>query len=275
MKNSRSIAVSSTARVRRAAAVIAALMLCLAVLPAFAESAPNTGSMLSISLSDSGITGDFPGVSIAGSVLTITLPGEYLLTGSLSDGQIVVDCEQDGKVRLFLNGISVHCETAPALYIKSCSPRLSIELLEGTVNELSDGAAYAEKDSNVDAVIFSKSDLTITGAGSLNVKGAYRDGIVSKDDLRIKGGKITVEAVHNGICGKDCVEIFEGDVTVKAGNDGIKTTNTDPDWGFIAIEGGTVNITCGDEPLKVVNRLTITGGTVNAAVIVPGQASDD
>ncbi|MBQ8093651.1 MAG: carbohydrate-binding domain-containing protein [Clostridia bacterium] len=219
-----------------------------------------------ITLADNGIEANYTGVQTEGSRLTITQPGEYVLTGSLSNGQIVVDSEEDGKVKLYFAGVSIHCEDGPAVYIKKCSPRVSIELTENYENVLSDGAVYADPQSKVDAVIFSKSDLTITGKGSLSVKGAYRDGIVSKDDLRFKGGKISVEAVHNGICGKDAVEIYAGDITVHAGNDGIKSTNDDPEWGYIRIEGGTVSITCGDDPLKVVHALSVTNSTVNVKV---------
>lgn len=223
------------------------------------------GSPLEITLSDNGITADYPGVYNEGSVLTITLPGEYMLKGSLSNGQIIVDCEQNGKVRLLFSGVSVHCGDGPALYIKKCSPRLTIELEEYTLNELSDGAAYANQDK-ADAVIYSKGDLTIAGAGTLNIKGAYRNGIVSKDDLRFKGGKIIVEAVRNGIVGKDCVEILGGEITVNAGNDGIKATNEDAGLGYISVEGGTVTIACGDDPLSVIHGISITGGTVDATV---------
>ena len=176
-----------------------------------------------------------------------------------------IDCEQSGKVRLFFAGVSIHCEDGPALYIKKCSPRLTIELQADTVNNLSDGAVYVNQDK-ADAVIYSKSDLTITGEGTLNISGAYRDGIVSKDDLRIKGGKINVKTVHNGICGKDCVEIFEGEIFVTAGNDGIKTTGEDADMGYISMEGGTITILCGDDPLSFVHGLFQTGGTINANI---------
>ena len=256
------------------AALALALVLCMLAPAAFSTPALAEEPSVVITLSDDGITADYPGVYADGSVLTITLPGDYLLKGTLSNGQIVVDCERDGKVKLFFGGINVHCENAPALYIKKCSPRLSIELVEGTANELSDGTAYAA-DSKTDAVIYSKSDLTITGTGSLTVKGAYRDGIVSRDDLRIKGGKITVEAAHNGIFGKDCVEIFDGEVTVRAGNDGIKTTNEDRDCGYISMEGGTVSITCGDDPLSYVHEFFLTGGTINAVVDSSLKPSDD
>ena len=256
------------------AALALALVLCMLAPAAFSAPALAEEPSVVITLSDDGITADYPGVYADGSVLTITLPGDYLLKGTLTNGQIIVDCEREGKVKLYFGGVSIHCENAPALHIKKCSPRLSIELVEGTVNELSVGTAF-EKGTKEDAVIYSKSDLTITGTGALNVKGAYQDGIVSRDDLRIKGGKINVEAAHNGILGKDCVEIFDGEVTVRAGNDGIKTTNEDKDCGYISMEAGTVSITCGDDPLSYVHEFFITGGTINAVVDSSLKKSDD
>ena len=252
--------------------IILAIVLCMLT---FSSSALADTAPVVIDLDDSGIAADSPGVFTEGSVVTITLPGEYLLRGSLSNGQVIVDCETDGKVRLFLKGVSIHCENGPALHIKKCKPRLTIDLAEDTVNELSDGADYADKESNVDGVIFSKSDVTITGTGTLNITGAYRNGIVSKDDLRIKGGTINVSAVKNGIVGKDCVEIFDGTITVRAGNDGIKTTKDDEDQGHILMEGGTVSIQCGDDPLSFVRGFSLTGGTVETSVDPSMKPSGD
>ena len=75
-----------------------------------------------------------------------------------------------------------------------------------------------------------------------------------------------MEAVRNGIVGKDCVEILGGEITVNAGNDGIKATNEDAGLGYISVEGGTVTIACGDDPLSVIHGISITGGTVDATV---------
>ena len=242
------------------------LTLCMFVLFAVPVQSENAKeNPVIITLSDNEIIADCPGVYTEGSILTITLPGAYLLKGSLGNGQIIVDCARTGKVSLFLGGVSVHCEDGPALHIKNCSPRLTIVLVEDTLNELSDGAVLSNPDQT-DAAIFSKSDLTITGSGTLNVKGAYRNGIVSKDDLRFEGGKIIVEAVRNGITGKDCVEIYAGEITVNAGNDGIRSTNEDAGLGYISMESGTVTIACGDDPLSVVHGLIITGGTIDATV---------
>jgi adhesin HecA-like repeat protein len=260
---------------RKAQCFALALMLCFLAPLWFSASAQADSVPVVIDLSDDGIAVDSPGIYADGSKLTITLPGEYLLRGTLSNGQIIVDCEQEGKVRLYLGGISVHCENGPALYIKKCAPRLTIDLVEGTVNMLSDGANYADQQGKENGAIYSKSDLTITGMGTLDVTGAYKHGIVSKDDLRIKGGTINVSAVKNGIVGKDCVEIFDGVITVRAGNDGIKTTNEDAEWGYILMEGGTVSITCGDDPHVFVHGISLMGGTVKAVIDSSLKPSDD
>ena len=82
----------------------------------------------------------------------------------------------------------------------------------------------------------------------------------------------SVEAAHNGISGKDCVEIYDGEIAVRAGKDGIKTSNDDPAWGYIAIEGGKISIICGDDPLQAVHGLSITGGSVQAIIDASASA---
>lgn len=75
------------------------------------------------------------------------------------------------------------------------------------------------------ACVYSKDDLTINGTGTLNVIANYNNGIVSKDDLKVTGGNISVTAVHDGLRGKDSVTVKDGVITVNAGGDGIKSNN--------------------------------------------------
>lgn len=222
-----------------------------------------------VTLSDDGIVCNDKGVFIDGSTITFIVPAEYEITGSLSNGQLIVDSEFDGEVTLILSNASIHNETGAAIYVKQCSPRASIVLADGTVNELSGGEKYAlDADGEPNGVIFSKDDITIKGAGALNVKARFMDGIVSKDDVRVKGGIITISAPRNGIHGKDSVEIFDGVIDITAGNDGIKATNEkEAAKGFLTISGGTITIKCADEPISVVTHLTITGGSIDATVV--------
>ena len=188
-----------------------------------------------------------------------------MLSGELTNGQISVDCAEDGKVVLYLNGITVRTESVAAILIGECKPKVVISLVEKSENIISNGAqADYEEDQDPSGVVFSQSDLVIEGSGALTVNALSGDGIVSKDELEIHGGRITVEARHHGIKGKDCVEIYGGEITVTAGRDGIKSTNKkDSARGYVAIRGGTVSICCGDEPIQFVTDCTIENAKIS------------
>ncbi|KWX86766.1 dockerin type 1 [Paenibacillus riograndensis] len=196
--------------------------------------------------------------------VTVTEAGTYILTGSLSDGQIIVDEQAKGTVRLVLNGVSLKNSDSTPIYIKEAG-KVVITLQEGTENSVADGANYVFADASTDepsAAIFSKADLTINGTGKLTVTGGYKDGISSKDDLKIVGGTIAITAADDGIVGKDLVAVQDGNLTIKAEGDGIKSTNDeDTAKGFVAIAGGTFDITAGNDGIQAETAEVIDGGT--------------
>lgn len=200
--------------------------------------------------------------------IVISVPGEYLISGKLEQGQILVDCQEAGKVTLYLNGAEVHNETGPAIRIGECDPRAAISLVDGTENRLSNGAQLAfEEGDEPDGVIYSKSDLTLDGSGRLEIHAGAMNGIVSKDDLKIAGGEYVIDAPRHGIKGKDCVEISGGKIQIRAGKDGIKSTNqNDPARGYLDISGGEIEIFSGDEALSYITYCNITGGTMHLVV---------
>ena len=231
------------------------------------SAAKGTGEIVIVTLADGGCACESDTVKLDGNTVSVTRPGEYLFRGSLSNGQISVDCETDGKVLLQFDGVKIHNETGPAVLIGHVSPRIHIALSAGTENTLSSGAAEPA-DGDPDGVIFSRSDLTIEGSGSLAVETGTMDGVVSKDDLRIEGGTVSVSARRHGLRGKDSVEISDGEITIRAGKDGIRSNNTqDEDRGYIRITGGKIQIACGDDPLDYVTALQISGGSVDAKVV--------
>ncbi len=217
-----------------------------------------------VSFSDAGLEKETEGVTFSDGVLSIVSPGEYMLSGELTNGQISVDCPQEGKVTLYLNGITVRTESVAAILIGECKPKVVLSLVDQTENIISNGAmADPEEDEDPSGAVFSQSDLVIEGSGTLIVNALSGDGIVSKDELEIRGGKITVDAKHHGIKGKDCVEISDGEITVTAGRDGIKSTNKkDSTRGYIAISGGIISIRCGDEPIQFVTDCTIENAKI-------------
>jgi hypothetical protein len=220
-------------------------------------------AVVEIVLADDGITASGGGVAIDGSTATITSAGVYSLSGSLADGQIVVDTQDEAAVQLILNGVAIHNSASAPIYIVDAA-QVAIVLAEGAQNAVSDGETYLFADPTDDepnAAIFSKADLTIGGSGALLVTGNYNDGIASKDGLVIAGGAITVNAVDDGVRGKDYLVVEGGEITVTAGGDGLKSDNEeDAVKGYVAIEGGQIDITAGGDAITAQTDVLISGG---------------
>lgn len=217
-----------------------------------------------ITLAGTSAVVDGTGAEAKGGSVTITAAGTYVLSGTLSDGQIIVDNQDEGSVRLVLNGVNITDSDSAAIYIKEAGKAI-ITLQEGTENSVSDGATYVYPDESTDepsAAIFSKADLTINGTGKLSVAANYNDGITSKDDLKIMAGTIEIKAADDGIVGKDLVAVQDGKISIIAEGDGMKSTNdTETDKGFIAIAGGTFDIKSDNDGIQAETALVIDGGT--------------
>ncbi len=195
-------------------------------------------------------------------VATITAGGTYQISGTLDDGQIIVDNDDGELVRLILNGAEITCTDNAPLYIANADEAI-IVLVADSDNTLTDGDSYTYEDDEdePDATLFSNDDLTIYGDGSLTVNGNYNEGIRSKDGLIIQSGTITVTAVDHGIKGKDYLTISGGDLTVQAGGDGLKSNNDeDEDLGYVYISGGTINLTADGDGIQAETQVIITGG---------------
>ena len=243
-------------------------ILLLVVFLCIAVSALADSGMKVVQFSDAGLEKDVDGVSFVDGVISITAPGEYMLSGELSNGQLVVDSADEGKITLYLNGVNIHTDGVTAILIGECKPKVVLSLVDQTENFVSNGAqAVLDEEEEPNGAIFSRSDLVIDGSGSLKVTAASADGIVSKDELEIQGGIITVDAKHHGIKGKDSVEIYGGEISIIAGRDGIKSTNKkDSSRGYIAIRGGIITIRCGDEPIQFVTDCTIENAKISFAM---------
>ena len=217
-----------------------------------------------ITLSDGATSVSGDGAEVSGDVITVKREGDYLVSGTLSDGQIVVSVEKTEKVRLILNGANITNKTQAAIYVTSAD-KVCVTLASGTVNTLTDGTKYTglNEKNEPTACLFCKDDLTINGYGALVVNGNYNNGIATKNDLKIVSGSITVNARNNAIKGKDSFQMNSGTLVVNSDDDGIKVNeDSNVSKGFISIEGGTITITAGDDALTAVYSVTVTGGTI-------------
>lgn len=96
-------------------------------------------------------------VDIEGSVVTITGEGTYVLSGTLEDGQIIVDAKKDETVRLVLDGVKVTCASSSPLYSKGGN--VIVTLAESTENTFVDAEDYQyenEGEDEPDSAVFPK-----------------------------------------------------------------------------------------------------------------------
>ncbi len=225
----------------------------------------SSSDVIPIVLDGSSITANTAGVTISGNKLTITSAGTYSLSGTLSDGQIIVNTEDQTIVRLILDGVNINCSTSAPIYVKN-SKKTIIVLADNTENYLTDGSSYVLENATADepnAALYCKSDLTIYGNGSLTVTGKYNDGIASVDGLIIKSGNVTVTSIDDGIRGKDYLVVKGGNISVNAKGNGLKSDNSeDATKGYISIEAGTLNVTSTGDAITATTDAIITDGTL-------------
>ena len=204
-------------------------------------------------------------VQIEDGVVTIKAAGVYVLSGTLTDGTIVVDAGDDDKIQLVLDGVSITAADYAAIYAKNAD-KVFVTLAEGAENSLTVSGDYVQTDdNNVDAVIFAKCDLTLNGTGSLTVKDTTGHGIVSKDDLVVTGGTYTIDSQDHCLNGKDSVRIADGTFNLSCDEDGIHAGDDDQQDGYVYIEGGDINISVGDDAIHAEGLLIITGGDIDVS----------
>ena len=223
-----------------------------------------------IYLNGSSIKSEVSGTNVDGSTVTITQPGVYILTGTLEDGQIVVDCSEKGTVELVFNNVEITNKTNSPVYIKDAKKTL-IVLAENSENTLTDAEDYTYEDAEKEepsACLFSKDDLVISGGGSLIVNANFNNGIASKDTLKITGGTIQVTAKNNAIKGKDSLMIAGGDFAIQSEGDGLKADNSDDaTLGYIDISGGTFVIQAEQDGIQASSSVNITGGEFDITTV--------
>lgn len=228
------------------------------------------------------ITGEFSITSTDGStitqndsVYTITQAGEYTVTGLLSEGQIVVNADDNAEITIVLNGTSITCSNGSPIYIKNAD-NVKIKSEENTYNCIVDARTEADDNSdnssseNGNAAIYAACDLKLVGKGALSVTGNYNNGIQSKDDISIKNVTIKVNAVNNAIKGNDEVAIESGEIiAISRKGDGIKTSNISlsskgKQKGNVIISGGNIDIYAACDGIDAAYGVDVSGdGNLN------------
>lgn len=200
-------------------------------------------------------------LNTADGIVRIQEEGIYILSGQLT-GQIQIDAGKKDKIQLVLNEVSIQNPSSAAIYIKQAD-KVFLTLADNTENTLCVSGPYeAIDENNIDGVIFSRSDLTLNGSGSLKISAQEGHGVVSKDELTVTGGSYEIAAAAHGMTGKDGIAISGGSFRIQSGRDGIHAENKDDAAsGGVYIGGGTFTVVSGEDGISAAYAMQIDGGT--------------
>ncbi|MBR6107894.1 MAG: carbohydrate-binding domain-containing protein [Oscillospiraceae bacterium] len=212
-----------------------------------------------ITLNGDSASAEGENVTIDGCTITITASGSYELSGTLNDGQVIVNVPDEkadpDTVKLFFNGVTMTGVTDAPLLIENAE-NTSLNLVAGTENFLYDGKTYTD----TTAVVYAKDDITFKGDGKLRIEAAYQQGVHCNNDVKITGGNIKVKTeVGDAIRGKTSVTVKDGILDINSGGDGIKSTK-----GSVLISGGSIEIKASNDAVQGETSLQITGGSLKA-----------
>lgn len=234
------------------------------------------------------------GYTIDGTTLTITTAGTYRITGSCTEGSVVVS-KGLSNVTLILDNLSLSSSTTAPVVVKK-SANVNIHLVgtstltdnEDPANETSTDTTVAEAFEGAAVKVKSGSTVTFCGEGNLNAVANAKNGIKGGATASLifnQSGTINVSgnskyygattsgaAVNNGIASDGSIVINQGTYVIKAANDGIKSTPDATDEtegtvidtesaGTVTINGGTFDIDVDGDGIQADTALNINGGT--------------
>lgn len=223
----------------------------------------------------------------AHTVVHITKPGTYSLSGKLSAGQVAIDLGEDAEedpnavVNLILDNVDISCSVAPAVIfynVYECGST-DEEAASMTVDTSAAGAnVYIADDSvnNVDgsyvARIYKEYTLSENGTEVVDNKKLhkYDAAFYSKMSMNVNGdtGVLNIQAANEGLDSELHLTMNGGNVNITSGNDGI---NTNEDGiSVTTINGGELNIvvngaTGEGDGIDSNGWLVINGGSVTTA----------
>ncbi len=239
----------------------------------------------------------------AHTVVHITKPGTYRISGTLSAGQVAVDLGEDAKkdesavVTLILDGVNITSTVAPAVIfynVYECGEKdeetaskdvdtsaagANVVIADGTVNTLN--GSYVARIYDPESVKLSEDGTEVEESKKLH---KYDGTLYSKRTMNVSGGEkgdgvLHINAENEGLNSELHLTIDGGKINIVSGNDGINTN--EDNISVCAIRGGEVNITVSGttgegDGIDSNGWLVISGGRVNAsACAFSGDAGID
>jgi len=245
------------------------------------------------------------GEAEAHTVVNITAPGTYRVSGRLSAGQLRIDLgkdadeDPDAVVTLILENADITCTVAPAILFLNtyeCDGNWSVDTATASVDTSSAGANLILEGTNVvrgshvakifkdkdgekklwkqDGAIYAYMSMNVSGSGSLHLT-ADNEGIGTELHLTINGGNIRIDSDNDGINtnedGVSVTTINGGSLQINAGlgaeGDGIDSN------GYLVINGGTVISAA--KPVSDAGLDSSMGSFVNGGTVIALGAAMD
>ena len=228
----------------------------------------------------------------AHTVVHITQPGTYAVSGTLSAGQIAVDLGEDAEddlsavVTLILNGVDITCTVAPAVIfysvyecgstdedaaaatVDTSAAGANVLIADGTVNNVT--GSYVARIYEPDSVVLSEDGTEVADSSKLH---KYDGAFYSKMSMNVGGGEdgsgvLNITADNEGLDTELHLTINGGNINITSGNDGINTN--EDNVSVTTINDGVLNIQVTGETgegdgIDSNGYLVINGGAVTAA----------
>ena len=228
----------------------------------------------------------------AHTVVHITQPGTYAVSGTLSAGQIAVDLGEDAEddqsavVTLILNGADITCTVAPAVIfysvyecgstdedtaaatVDTSAAGANVLIADGTVNNVT--GSYVARIYEPDSVVLSEDGTEVADSSKLH---KYDGAFYSKMSMNVGGGEdgsgvLNITADNEGLDTELHLTINGGNINITSGNDGINTN--EDNVSVTTINDGVLNILVTGETgegdgIDSNGYLVINGGAVTAA----------
>ncbi len=188
---------------------------------------------------------------------TISSAGNYILSGKASNFTVKVEAAKEDKVQITLNGAAITNDNFPVIYVKTADK--CFVTTQGNNNLSVNNLFTTDGDINTDAVIFSKTDLTLNGTGNLTITSATGNGITCKDDMKITGGSYDITSAEDAIEANDSISVNQGTFVITTNKDGFHCENDGGD-GSVYIKDGSFTINAKDDGIQATTTLVVDGG---------------
>ena len=183
--------------------------------------------------------------------------GIYLLSGDYTNTTIIVEVSDNEKVQLILDGVNITNDNHACIYVENAD-KLFVTTISNS--SLTVTNMFESSNDKIDAVIYSKDDLTLNGIATLTVNSS-ETAIKCNDDLTITSAEYIINAQKKGIDANNSIAIANGIFTINAKTDGLHAENNDDDsLGYIYIADGTFNINAADDGIHATSVLQIDSG---------------